>query len=183
MSLFERIKLHYYRNALNRRLRNGSVRRTSMAFEEIRTVGIVYDRDLRTDEQNIRAFAKQLEREGKRVDLLVVTQEKTPDPQATVPHLTRADVNWHYIPTGESALLFMNQPFDLLLDLCSSNTHTVNYIAAGSKAKFRVGTSTNADAPYELVIDPGTGTETRQLIQQVSRYLKIMHQNMPSHTA
>lgn len=180
MSLFERIKLHYFRNALSRRLRESSVRRTSMAFEEIKTVGIVYDRDVRTDESIIRAFAKQLEREGKRVDLLVVTQEKSPSPEAVVPHLTRSDVNWHYIPTGESALLFMNQPFDLLLNLCSSNTHTVDYLAAGSRAKFRVGTSTDRDAPYELVIDPGTGTESRQLIQLVSRYLKIM--NVPHDT-
>ena len=175
MNFFDRIKAHYLRRSLAQRLRTNSVRRSSMPFERVKTVGIVYDRDSRTDESNILAFTKQLEREGKRVQLLVVTPDKVPNPEAATPEFTRGDRNWYGAPVGTTAVEFMNRDFDLLLNLCSVTDPAVEYLTAASRATFRVGTSTATDAPYELVIDPGANTETRQLIQQISRYLKIMN--------
>ncbi|MGE5395073.1 MAG: DUF6913 domain-containing protein [Candidatus Saccharibacteria bacterium] len=85
---------------------------------------------------------------------------------------TRKQTNfWTEIPSAQMIESFIQQKFDLLIDLTVNKYFPLVYIAALSQAKFKVGYSGNAQNYFDLNIDFPTQPNAEQLADQILYYL------------
>ena len=88
----------------------------------------------------------------------------------------RKDFNWFHKPLAKVLKDFMNEDFDILINLCMKNTLPVNFIVSQSKAKLKAGKYfENAETFCDLMIDIKNSTDISYLIEQTSHYLSVIN--------
>ncbi len=101
------------------------------------------------------------------------------DNNANPPHeansLTRSDLNWWGIPKAEKVSDFLEIEFDLLLNIAQEANFATNYVTALSKAKFKIGSSTNEQNYFDLNIKIEENTDTLYLAKQQIFYLALLN--------
>jgi len=90
------------------------------------------------------------------------------------PHFNKKDLDWAFRPRGEAVSSFLQQPFDILIILDKHPTIPLEYVAALSKAKFRVGPLTGNTFCYELMIEATGAKDLKGFLNQVSFFLNKM---------
>lgn len=85
---------------------------------------------------------------------------------------SRRQVSWKNVPELPIAHNFIQEKFDLLIDLTRQNDYPLVYITALSKARFKIGSSGFAPNYFDLNIAFATEPEPVQLAQQILYYLK-----------
>lgn len=168
----------FARRELVRAIQGRRARPASREFDQLRTVGLLYDEHPTTEADAIRRFAQQLRREGKQVELLRFSDPPNGEPTDGERQFTKRDLNWRGGLAGTEVLDFLHREFDLLIDLSRSGHPALKLVVAGSQAAFRVGIGkTEPDAEhYEMILDPSGSPGTRELLQQIAGFLKKMHQ-------
>ena len=66
---------------------------------------------------------------------------------------TRNDLNWYYKPISKVVDVFMQNPFDILIDLSLEEYFPIQYILASSVSTFKVGMYTPNQQHLDLMID------------------------------
>ncbi len=150
-----------------------------MPLERARYVGILFDGTNLDERKPVLAFAKRLKKEGKRVKLLAFMDNKADNSNFPFNSFNRKDISWHYIPKSQDARDFMEEPFDILINLSLSPSPWMNYLSSLSKARFRVGTADAAPEACDLMLDMSKSGNVEEFIRQAERYLKKMqtHRN------
>src|SRR5690606_6334388 len=91
------------------------------------------------------------------------------------PAFNRKEVDWLWRPKGEAVDTFMDTEADLLVYMGTQNRPWLHYIAALSRARFRVGLAGSSADCYELMIDLGTKKDWKEYLRQVEFFLQKMH--------
>jgi len=97
---------------------------------------------------------------------------------ATITHsgfLHRKNVRWFGRPQTSAGLHFIDEPFDILIDLSISKTIALQYILIHSKATFTVGWQVIETNYYDLNIDVSENPRCRFLMEQIVFYLETIH--------
>lgn len=90
-------------------------------------------------------------------------------------YFTRKDLNWHGKPSGSSVDKFINEPYDILIDLTEEPCLPLRYVLVESKAKFKVGQHNPKNEPYfDLLIDTQMN-DLAKFIEQVTYYLAVLN--------
>ena len=85
---------------------------------------------------------------------------------------TEKDVNWYLQPVKPFVKDFLEQEFDLLIDLSTSEHFPLLYLAAKSKAALKIGHfDESLQEYYDLMIDVSKDASLEFLIEQVMHYL------------
>lgn len=151
-----------------------------VSFDDARTIGLLYDS---TNERNydiIKKFVKELREVNKKDVLALGYYDKKELPNDRFAKLgldffTRKSLNWHYKPIAPIVKNFMAKDFDILIDLHTSNSIIFRYIAASTKAKFKIGKYSRLAAPfYDFMISINEGVTLSQFIEQVNHYLNLI---------
>ncbi len=79
---------------------------------------------------------------------------------------------WTEIPKSELAEDFIRQKFDILIDLSTSKSFPLVWLAALSVAAFKIGYAGNSANYYDWNIEFTEQPETSQLAEQILYYLK-----------
>ena len=88
----------------------------------------------------------------------------------------RKDLNWYAKPKGNYVTDFCKTDFDILIDVSLLDIFQTKYIAAFSKAKFKVGKDgENNKAIYDLMIDVNPKTTLDEFITLIIHYLSIIN--------
>ena len=145
-----------------------------MPLERARYVGILFNGTNLDERKPVLAFAKRLKKEGKRVKLLAFMDNKADNSNFPFNNFNRKDINWYYIPKSEDVRNFMEEPFDILINLELTPSPWMDYIPALSKARFRVGTADAAPEACDLMLDMSKGKGIEEFIRQTERYLEKM---------
>lgn len=124
------------------------------------------------DERNVVIqFAEQLRRDGNRVRMLGYVDGKHEGLSISFDVFTSADLaRISKVPRNALADSFMEQPFDILINMSVRTNHKpLEYIASVSKAAFRVGPWYNdqQNNPYDLCVDAGTQATLKQWIDEL----------------
>jgi len=167
-----RTKLHEH--FLEKELKNHHNSHASIDFDDAKSVGILFDGTLLTDREAIQKFARKLKSQGKEVKMLAYVDGDQKDGDFVFPHFTKKEVDWTLRPKSQKALEFAEHRFDILINLAANGVIPLEYIAALSKAKFRVGPSTDKIYCYELMIDTSKQTDTLSFLHQVTFFLNKM---------
>ena len=88
------------------------------------------------------------------------------------------DINWYYKPKSVIVDEFINNDFDILIDLSlNNNCFPIQYINAMSKAKFKVGKFYEAPNYYDFMINIDANNNLKFFIEQIKHYLTIINNN------
>jgi hypothetical protein len=157
MKFAERFKTNYGLRVLNKKLRN--IKRVVKVcnINNARNVGIIYNATEFVSFEIIKDFAKDLAQQKINLNILgYVDSKKLIDHylyRKGFDFFSRNDLNWFNKPSSEVVNKFIQQPFDILINLSLENYYPIQYIVALSKAGFKVGRYSHDESFLDLMID------------------------------
>lgn len=84
---------------------------------------------------------------------------------------SREDLNWHYKPV-QNVATFLQEDFDMLIDLSGGNVVPLNYVMKESKARMKVGLKGSRTERYcDFLLNMGEAPSTDKFIEQLNLYL------------
>jgi hypothetical protein len=148
-----------------------------LSLDEIRTVGIVF---VYTDQEEFEllrkyvAYLRELKKKVKAIGLYTTKKE----PQIHYSKVDfelygRSDLNWLGRPKSHILKNFIEEPWDMLIDLNTGNYFTLYAIAALSQARFKVGRfEESGEHIHDLLIDSPTDKGLKYFLRQIDTYLQ-----------
>ena len=143
-------------------------------FESVRTVGILFDATHTDDVMVVSRMAEKLREEGKDVTVLGHIRYKVKEDKEDYV-FDATDINWFYVPRMDRVNRFMDARFDLLISAFTGECLPLEYIAAGSKAHFRVGAYKRGKTYCsELMINAHDEFRLADLLDQIMHFTKAI---------
>lgn len=178
MTWWNNLKKRLYAYRLRKKIDNLNVERGSVNYQTARHIGILFETS-ESEEADlvVNSFVDTLRKAGKRVEVLAYFNDKHKREFYTFDFFNKRDLNLIGIPKGEQVEQFIQTPFDVLLCLHAEASPALEYIAATSQARFRVGAyQPQSLFCYELMVH-SKSKSVRGLLHQMEHYLKLIHVN------
>ena len=162
-------------------------KRQATGFDEAHKIGLLYDATDEQDYEVIKSYVKSIRNERKDVLALgYVDKRELPKNQFAqygLDFFTRKNLNWHLIPCNPIVTNFINEPFDILINLSSNSCFPLRYIAATSHARFRVGRfDKKSTFCYDLMINAKSNTSIQDFLKLADNYIRIIKSKHGSTT-
>jgi hypothetical protein len=134
------------------------------SIEEAKTIGILYDATEYVSFEIVRDLVKNLTSSSVTISVLgYVNSNKLIDHylyRKGFDFFSKNDLNWYYKPVSELTEKFINEPFDILIDLSLSFQFPIHYISSLSVAKFKAGRFSKENTSLDFMIDMEKEKET-----------------------
>ena len=151
-------------------------------FKNVGTVGILFDATKQEDMELIKRYVIYLKEHRKKVQVVGFFNTKE------IPLLTYSkleydffannEVNWLGKPTPAHINNFTNEKFDLLIDLNIADHPPLKYIAALSKASFKIGKFSKKDTGiYDFMIDADSNQTLKYFMKQIDIYILMLNKS------
>ncbi|WP_017256879.1 DUF6913 domain-containing protein [Pedobacter arcticus] len=134
-----RIKSGFHK--LKQEIKKISRKNKSISLKAAQYIGIVVTVENQKQLDEIEKVALEFQKQNKKVRLLAFTSNinlKTLFP-SNIELITKEDINWNFVPKREKIINFVNNEFDILINLCTEICFPLVYITALSKSFFKVG--------------------------------------------
>lgn len=172
VKLWQNIKQYFYKRAVADTISKLKAKRSITNLKDAQTIGIIYDSRDAANDIIVARYAEQLRGMGKSVEILGYISDKKVESKPGIQVLHKKTLGWTGIPTDPKAEAFAAKNFDLLLACFIGNKPALEYIAATSKAKWRVGAYTsNKTELYELMVNTGGKADLQYLVTQMTDFL------------
>ena len=154
-------------------------------LEAAHYVGIVYNATDPADYKLLKKFVAYFKNLGKKVMALGYIDDRDPkshlNTRLEFRFFTKKELNWMLKPDGLEVNNFIEEKFDLLLDLGVDYCHPIKYICALSKADFKVGPQDkHSEMYYDMILDPGYNRTLENFIKNTEVYIKMVNRkNLP----
>jgi len=153
--------------------KKNTVERTSKAYNSAEHIGILFTIDDINKHEKIKRFIKDLEDDGKRVDVLAYLPKKKENHEFLFDFFTAKDFNFWGSITSEKIDNFASKSFDYLFYLDNHSDLIMRNLLAKSQAKCRVSKFSEENEPYcEMMIN--TEGNIDSLIEEIYKYTKIL---------
>ena len=151
--------------------------RETVNFDSAKKIGLLYDATEPGNFEIVKEYVKDVRSRQKEVLALGFVDKKTlPQNQFAqlgLDFFTRKNLNWQLFPSSLEVTNFIKEPFDIVLNLSENTIFPLRYIAAVSKAKFRVGRfEPSSVSCYDMMIEAAPETDLKQFIIQAEDYLR-----------
>jgi hypothetical protein len=153
------------------------------ALSEAKNIGIIYDATEYISFEIVRDLVKQLSN-----NLVSISALGYVDSKKLIDHylyrkgfdfFCKNDLNWYYKPVSSQTEKFINEPFDILIDLSLDYLFPIHYITSASKASFKTGRYSTTDTSLDFMIDIEKEKETlRSLRRDIILEKKSMAENV-----
>jgi len=153
MPLIWRLKNFLFNRAI------GKYRETNLShvsddhFSAIQSIAIIFEATDATDREVVLAFANELNETGFDVWPLGFINSKVDGITFRFDFIDLNQLSFAWIPKGEHITKFISKPFDVLINLDTSMHKPLNYIAAASKALFKIGPAQGDHNHYDLMVE------------------------------
>lgn len=187
MSLFKKIKQTLANNSLKKEMASKprTLESNKFNFDRIKTVGILFDASNPEDFELVKRYVVFLREHAKKVKVMGFFSAKQ------IPSLTYSkleydffsskEINWLGKPTTHIIDNFIDEPYDLLIDLNIHDHFALKYIAALSQAKFKVGKYKEADESiYDMMIDADNTQTLKYFLRQIDTYITMLNKVEPT---
>lgn len=153
--------------------------RNMLNLDEARTVGILFEATDKEEFELVKKYVLYLRDLKKKVKAIgYFSTGETPDftfSKLEYDFFSKKDLNWYNKPSDKFVSNFMQEDFDILLDLNIHSHFPLRYIAGISKARFKVGPYKEGDeAIYDLMIEGTEGKGMKYFLRQVDTYLLML---------
>lgn len=171
MAFIDNLKEKMYQRQVKRLA--GSKQHISCNFQDAKSIGIIFNAGNEKEREIVLNYKKRLQRDyRKKVRLLAFKDVKELSQEEAFPCFCNKDIGWHQAPKREDILDFIEEPFDLLLALHMDDCPPLEFIAATSAAKFRIGHYREEKADYYDLLLYGKAKSLRAFIDQTESYLE-----------
>jgi len=150
-------------------LKKNKTSRASIPYKQAASVGIIFTVEDKEKHEAVKEFVQQLERDGKKVQVLEFLPEKKTNHDFKFDFFTIKDISFWGNLEATNALKFVETPFDYLFCIDKESNPLILHLLARTKAHCRVGKFHELDSPFfELMIEQN-GTN-RGLIETMYNY-------------
>ncbi len=154
-------------------LKKNKTARASNPYKQISRIGIIFTVEDKSKHNAVKELIQQLERDGKKVQILEFLPEKKINHEFKFDFFTAKDISFWGELTASNALQFAETPFDYLFYIDKESNPLVLHLLARSKAHCRVGKFHEAESPYfEMMIEQNGTIEG--LIESMYNYTSQM---------
>ncbi len=171
----QKIKQFFYQRYLKKKLsRKKSAKKVKkpVNFDTANKIGILFDAtDLKT-RKTILDYVESLKDQKKRVKLLGYFDNRLKDNNFTFKHFNKDNIDWAMRPKGEHVENFLDQDFDLFINLSPVSSTPAEFISAVTNAELKVGPYTENTFCYDLMIEPRKDVKMEDFIKEVEILLK-----------
>jgi len=169
---------YFFRRDLAKVHRN----RCIMNLNDAKIIGLIYNASDEVTYDIISNFVKYFQENQKIVKALgYVNYNRLPYycfPKLSYDYFTKRDLNWYFKPTNLRVTDFINEEFDIVIDLSMTDCFPLNYISGLSKGKFKVGRySDKYSSIYDFMLNIDNNISLEKYIQETIRYLNIINRN------
>ena len=182
MSVLKNIKLSLANSSLKKEVAAKGRKRepNKFNFSNVKTVGILFDASHTEDFELVKRYVVYLREHLKKVKVIGYFSEKN------IPALTYSKLEYDFFSTKEINFLgkptthiidnFIEEEYDLLIDLNIHDHFPLKYISSMSNAKFKVGKYKEEDESiYDMMID-ADGTQTlKYFLRQMDTYITMLN--------
>ena len=151
-----------------------------VSFDEASKIGILYDATDERDSDSVKNYVKHVRSVYKK-DILAMgfvdkkITHKSQYAQFGLDFFTRKDLNFRMIPENPIVNNFINEKFDILINLNSGKCFPLRYISAMSKARFRVGRYSSSNTIYfDLMVQLKGDPPIRTVIDETEHFLRLI---------
>jgi hypothetical protein len=139
--LFSQFRLRSGLYILKQEIKKISRKNQSVSLEDAQNIGILFTIHNETELKEAEDLAKALKTVNKKVQLMGFLSNKLLNikPNSNLQLLTAEDIAWNYVPKKEKIINFVNNEFDMLINLCTEICFPLTYVTAMSKSLFKVG--------------------------------------------
>lgn len=154
---------------------NAKITREMINIKHANRIGILFNASSADDIITVTKYAESLSNDDKDISILAFQNNKnkeTDDPR----FINQLNVNWFHIPSSEKIDNFHKMKFDILICAFVDECLPLEYIAATSDAKFRVGAFSDAKTNYfELMINTQKDHTLKYLLEQINHFLQVIN--------
>ncbi|MDB5282367.1 MAG: hypothetical protein JWO06_1442 [Bacteroidota bacterium] len=173
MKLWDDIRNYFYKRNLAERISGLKVKRNIINLDDSKSVGIIYDSTNPDNDIIITKFAEGLRKDGKTVDILGYVNDKKIDHKADILVFNKKNLSWTQVPDDTRVEQFAAKKFDLLLACFIGQNLPLEYVAAISNARWRLGVyAANKTEYYDMMINLGEKNNIQYLLDQAIYFLK-----------
>ena len=183
MEYFDKLFLSIHDRFIKRELKKRNTERGTIDFNKVKTIGILFDGTNPENEFIVNTFIEQLSKKGKKVELLGFVPKNNQALNTTYTSFCYQDLDIFKRPKNQKVNDFIQQPFDILINLTPVNHLQLDFVAALSNAKLRVGPYTNRTFCYDLMIDHNEKSNLNSYIKQIDFFLNRMKSSSYESTA
>ena len=177
--MFKSLKYKYGHIVLSNKKKKIKRERGIYNFDTAKTCGIVFNASTQETYDKAKHFIDFLKTKNINVVAIgFVDSKEVKDFYRETIHFkffSRKNINWYGKPKNENVDDFISKKFDLLIDLSLENDYPLEYIAAMSLAKFKVGRFTSEKGDYDFMIDVNKNKTHDFLIEQIHHYLENLN--------
>ncbi len=154
--------------------------RKSVSFAEAKKIGILYEAGSRENYELVKSYVRKLRSMQKEVQSLgFIDSKKVPGDQYIklgLDFFTREHLSWWMLPHSRLTSNFIQEKFDILLNLNMSGCLQLEYISAYSKARYRTGRYAEGnDRYYDLMIHLKPSDDLKSFIEQTDHYMNLIY--------
>jgi len=180
MSLVQNIKNAVGNYLLSLEAKSLNRSKAFLNMEDAKSIGIVFDA---TDNENfelVKKYIIYLKEMKKRVKAIGFFNQKITPPLAysklEYDFFTLKDLNWYNIPNNIYVNNFIEDEYDILLDLNIYSLLPIKYISTLSKAKFKVGIKSEKNSSvFDLMIETDASKGLKYFLRNIDTYLFIIN--------
>lgn len=153
---------------------------TFMNMSEAKTIGILFEASNAENFELVKRYVGYLREMRKKVKVIGYFSTKE-IPQLTYSKLEydffdKKQLNWYVKPSGAVIDNFIEEEYDILIDLNIHEHLPLKFIAGLSKARFKVGKTQQGSAEiYDLSIDHSADKTLKYFLRQVDTYLMMIN--------
>lgn len=149
------------------------IERKLIPLKKAQTIGLFFESEDTQHNNIIVKFSEYLIAQDKEVQLLGYVPTKEIQKQYPFPYFNKKDTTWYEKPNSNKSDSFIKTPFDLIINFTIKDSLPLEYIAASSSAKYRVGFNKEENNPnYDLILIPKENHDISTLISNLEKYLK-----------
>lgn len=165
------IKDFFLKKIISSKLSSANV---EVSVSKINTVGIIVDESYFT---NIDLLKKEIEQYGVKnnnVEILLFKKKASKKEGVKELYFTRSNIKINGEINKQDVNVFLEQPFDLLINFYEVERPSLLLVSKVSKAKFKVGFSTVDKRLNHFMINSSV-SQYKEFISELFKYLKILN--------
>jgi len=180
MELFRNIRLNIARSLLRRKVARSNRKMVYSDFSKVKSIGIVWNASKNNEFQSLARFHQRMSERNIDVQIVGYYEGKIlPDQYTAIRYLTcirRTELDFFYIPDSTAIKSFIDNKFDILIDINFEKLFSLVYITNLSRASLKVGLfEVEEDTPrFDLMIEMKEPVNVENYLGQVIKYLEMI---------
>jgi len=179
VGFIDNIKKNYAKRQIKTEAKNVSRQKTPVNIDAAKTIGIAFQFTDKDDFELLKKYVIYLRELKKKVKAIGFYNTKE-EPNVSYSKVDydffgKKSHNWYGKPTDHIVTNFIEEEFDIFIDLNVNDEPVLTYVAAMSRAKFKLGRFEENDYIHDLLFESPKEKGLKFFLRQVDTYLAMIN--------